>query len=111
MVGAAYNPMVDVEQILAAAKVADPATRFALMTTLDRYQTILSSLAALKKDIRTRGTVIPAPGKRKPSIPNPSLAEYNKLSASASSTVTALLRICVTAGMTKREIAPEEDEL
>lgn len=106
-----YNPQADVQAILAAARAADPASRFALMTTLERYQTQLKVMQQLREDLSARGALVPATGRsRKKTTPNPSIAEYDKVAAAANQTVQAMLRICSNLGLTAAG-GEEEDEL
>lgn len=105
-----YNPQADVDTILAAARGADPATRFAIMTTLERYQTQLSLMRQLRADLAERGALISPAGSRsrKKSVPNPSIAEYDKVSAAANTTMQALVRLCT--GLMAAQAAADQDE-
>lgn len=108
-----YNPQADVDTILAAANGADPATRFAIMTTLERYQTQLTLMRQLRADLAERGALVPPAGgkSRKKTVPNPSIAEYDKVAAAANQTVQALVRLCTGLMAAQTAGADEEDDL
>lgn len=107
-----YNPQADVQAILDAAQAADPASRFALMTTLERYQTQLRVMQQLRADLAARGALVPATAKgRKKTVPNPSIAEYDKVASAANQTVQAMLRICTALGLAAGSAGEEDDEL
>ena len=112
MASSIYNPQADVQAILDAANAADPGSRFALMTTLERYQTQLRVMQQLRSDLTTRGALVPATAKgRKKTVPNPSIAEYDKVASAANQTVQAMLRICTSLGLTAGPPPEEDDEL
>lgn len=107
-----YNPQADIQTILDAAAAADPASRFALMTTLERYQTQLKVMQQLRTDLATRGALVPAgPKSRKKTMPNPSIAEYDKVASAANQSVQTMLRICMSLGLASGASDEEVEEL
>lgn len=90
-----YNLNKDLRAVIEAARRKGADTNLFFTTTLERYQMQLKLLADLKSDIAKRGSLVMPGGKRAESakIPNPSIAEYNRVATAANQTVRTLLHI------------------
>lgn len=93
----AYNPREDIAAILAYTERedADPAARFALISTLSRYQEQLRQLQDVKALIGQRGAMIEARDRRghKILVDNPAVATYARLTKQANATAGALVKL------------------
>jgi len=96
-VNARYNPKDDLQAILAYADRpdADPAARFALISTLTRYQEQIRQLQQLKEAIDEHGTMMSMRDSYGTVvlIENPAVKTYSKIAAQADTTVQKLLKI------------------
>lgn len=92
-----YDMKGDIAAILAYAEKADadPAARFALISTLSRYQEQLKMLADIKATINDHGTMLSVKDGygREVLIENPAVKTYAKVSAQADATARKLLQI------------------
>lgn len=92
-----YNPREDIAAILAYTERedADPAARFALISTMSRYQEQLRQLAEVKALIEQRGAMIEARDRRghKVLVDNPAVATYSRITREANQTAAKLLGI------------------
>ena len=83
------------EEILRRATEKGVSGNFFFVTTFKRYQVQLQILTNLEKDIRQTGTTITKTyvKGRENLCTNPAIAEYNKTSTAANSTVSTLIQI------------------
>lgn len=92
-----YNPQADIAAILKYTEQsdADPAARFALISTLSRYQEQLKMLQDLNATINQHGSMLSVKDGygREVMIENPAVKTYAKVSAQADATVRKLLQI------------------
>ena len=93
----AYNPREDIAAILAYTERedADPAARFALISTMSRYQEQLRQLADVKAAIDEHGSMISMRDSygRTVLIENPAVATYARITKQANATAAKLLSI------------------
>ena len=91
-----YNPQADIAAILqyTEREDADPATRFALISTLSRYQEQLKMLQEIKATVDQHGTMLSVKDGygREVLIENPAVKTYAKVSAQADATMRKLLQ-------------------
>ena len=94
---AKYSPSADIAAILKITEQsdADPAVRFALISTLSRYQEQLRMCQNLKDDIDLHGSMLTVRDGygREIAIENPAVKTYAKLTAQADATLKKLLSI------------------
>ena len=92
-----YSPAVDIAAILQITEQsdADPAVRFALISTLSRYQEQLRMCQSLREDIELHGSMMAVRDGygREVAIENPAVKTYAKLAAQADATLRKLLAI------------------
>ena len=83
------------DEILRRATEKGVSGNFFFVTTFKRYQVQLQILTNLEKDIRQTGTTITKTyvKGRENLCTNPAIAEYNKTSTAANSTVSTLIQI------------------
>ena len=83
------------EEILRRATEKGVSSNFFFVTTFKRYQVQLKILTDLEADIRRTGTTITKTyvKGRENLCTNPAIAEYNKTSTAANSTVGTLIQI------------------
>ena len=90
-----YDVKADIAAILKYAEKpdADPAARFALISTLSRYQEQLRQLREVKALIDERGTMIETRDRRghKILVDNPAVTTYARLSKQANATARELM--------------------
>jgi hypothetical protein len=82
-------------EILRRATEKGVSGNFFFVTTFKRYQVQMQILAELVKEIKTTGTMITKTyvKGRENICTNPAIAEYNKTSTAANSTVSTLIQI------------------
>lgn len=82
-------------EILRRATEKGVSSNFFFVTTFKRYQVQLQILTNLEKDIQQTGTTITKTyvKGRENLCTNPAIAEYNKTSTAANSTVSTLIQI------------------
>ena len=82
-------------EILARASDKGVQTNFFFRTTFKRYQVQMQILTELEKEIKSTGTTITKTyvKGRENLCTNPAIAEYNKTSTAANSTVSTLIQI------------------
>lgn len=82
-------------EILRRATEKGVSSNFFFVTTFKRYQVQMQILAQLEKEIRETGTTITKTyvKGRENICTNPAIAEYNKTSTAANSTVSTLIQI------------------
>jgi hypothetical protein len=82
-------------EILRRATEKGVSSNFFFVTTFKRYQVQLQILTNLEKDIQQTGTTITKTyvKGRENICTNPAIAEYNKTSTAANSTVSTLIQI------------------
>ena len=92
-----YSPAADIAAIMALTEQsdADPAVRFALISTLSRYQEQLRMCQNLKASIDEHGSMLSVRDGygREIIIENPAVKTYAKLTAQADATLKKLLAI------------------
>ena len=92
-----YSPQADIAAILKITEQsdADPAVRYALISTLSRYQEQLRMCQNLKEDIELHGSMLSIRDGygREVAIENPAVKTYAKLAAQADATLKKLLSI------------------
>ena len=92
-----YSPAADIAAILEITEQsdADPAVRFALISTLSRYQEQLRMCQDLKANIELHGSMLSVRDGygREVAIENPAVKTYAKLTAQADATLKKLLSI------------------
>ena len=83
------------EEILRRATEKGVSGNFFFVTTFKRYQVQLQILTNLERDIKSTGTTITKTyvKGRENLCTNPAIAEYNKTSTAANSTVSTLIQI------------------
>ena len=83
------------EEILRRATEKGVSSNFFFVTTFKRYQVQMRILTELEKEIQKTGTTITKTyvKGRENICTNPAIAEYNKTSTAANSTVDTLVRI------------------
>ena len=83
------------EEILRRATEKGVSGNFFFVTTFKRYQVQLQILTNLERDIKQTGTTITKTyvKGRENLCTNPAIAEYNKTSTAANSTVSTLIQI------------------
>ena len=83
------------EEILRRATEKGVSGNFFFATTFKRYQVQLQILTNLERDIKSTGTTITKTyvKGRENLCTNPAIAEYNKTSTAANSTVSTLIQI------------------
>ena len=83
------------EEILRRATEKGVSSNFFFVTTFKRYQVQMQILTSLEREIRETGTTITKTyvKGRENLCTNPAIAEYNKTSTAANSTVDTLVRI------------------
>ena len=83
------------EEILRRATEKGVRSNFFFVTTFKRYQVQMQILTSLEREIRETGTTITKTyvKGRENLCTNPAIAEYNKTSTAANSTVDTLVRI------------------
>ena len=83
------------EEILRRATEKGVSSNFFFVTTFKRYQVQMRILTELEKEIQKTGTTITKTyvKGRENICTNPTIAEYNKTSTAANSTVDTLVRI------------------
>ena len=83
------------EEILRRATEKGVSSNFFFVTTFKRYQVQMKILTDLEKEIQKTGTTITKTyvKGRENICTNPAIAEYNKTSTAANSTVDTLVRI------------------
>ena len=83
------------EEILRRATEKGVSGDFFFVTTFKRYQVQLQILTNLERDIKSTGTTITKTyvKGRENLCTNPAIAEYNKTSTAANSTVSTLIQI------------------
>ena len=95
-----YSPGADIAAILEITEQsdADPAVRFALISTLSRYQEQLKMCQSLREDIELHGSMLSVRDGygREIAIENPAVKTYAKLTAQADATLKKLLSIWKT---------------
>lgn len=96
----AYDVKADIAAIVAAANTpdADPAARFALISTLSRYQEQLRQLAELKSAIDEHGAMLTMRDSygKTVLIENPAVKTYAKITQQANATAGKLLKLYQT---------------
>ena len=82
-------------EILRRATEKGVSSNFFFVTTFKRYQVQMQILAQLEKEIRETGTTVTKTyvKGRENLCTNPAIAEYNKTSTAANSTVSTLIQI------------------
>lgn len=82
-------------EILRRAQETGVSGNFFFVTTFKRYQVQLKILSDLESEMRTTGTMITKTyvKGRENLCANPAIAEYNKTSTAANSTVSTLIQI------------------
>ena len=92
-----YNPQADIAAILAYTERedADPAARFALISTLSRYQEQMRQLQNVKTLIEERGVMIETRDRRghKILVDNPAVATYARLNKQANASASELVKL------------------
>lgn len=92
-----YNPREDIAAIMAYTERpdADPAKRFALISTMSRYQEQLKHLQQLKEAIDGHGAMMELRDSygKEVMIENPAIRAYAKASREANATVKTLMTI------------------
>ena len=92
-----YSPAADIAAILEITEQsdADPAVRFALISTLSRYQEQLRHLAQLKAAIDEHGAMMDIRDSygKAVLIENPAVRTYTKVTREANATAAKLLAI------------------
>ena len=83
------------EEILRRATEKGVSSNFFFVTTFKRYQVQMQILTQLEKEIKETGTTITKTyvKGRENLCTNPAIAEYNKTSTAANSTVATLIQI------------------
>lgn len=83
------------QEILRRATEKGVSGNFFFVTTFKRYQVQMQILTELEKEIKTTGTTITKTyvKGRENLCTNPAIAEYNKTSTAANSTVSTLIQI------------------
>lgn len=83
------------QEILRQATEKGVSGNFFFVTTFKRYQVQMSIMANLEKEIKDTGTTITKTyvKGRENICTNPAIAEYNKTSTAANSTVSTLIQI------------------
>lgn len=83
------------EEILRRATDKGVSSNFFFVTTFKRYQVQMQILTQLEKEIKETGTTITKTyvKGRENLCTNPAIAEYNKTSTAANSTVSTLIQI------------------
>ena len=83
------------EEILRRATEKGVSSNFFFVTTFKRYQVQMQILTQLEKEIKETGTTITKTyvRGRENLCTNPAIAEYNKTSTAANSTVSTLIQI------------------
>lgn len=93
----AYDVKADIAAIVAAANApdADPAARFALISTLSRYQEQLRQLAELKSAIDEHGAMLTMRDSYGKTVlmENPAVKSYAKIAQQANATAGKLLKL------------------
>lgn len=96
----AYDAKADISAILAYTEKpdADPAARFALISTLSRYQEQLRQLKDIKAAIDEHGTMMSMRDSygRTVLLENPAVATFAKVTKQANATAAELMRIYKT---------------
>lgn len=103
-----------VRRIIRAAKKANLDTNVYFVSTLERYMQQIKILEELSAAIEEHGPMVEKEYvKGRPNICiNPAVSEYNKTASAANNTVSTLIKIVDTLGMSSvLELEIEEDEL